>query len=273
MSPELKLVEALARLGGNAAMAHYGTAVADYKSANAPVTAADRAANDSIVAGLRAAFPADYILSEESADDKERLGASRVWVVDPLDGTKEFLAENGEFSVMIGLVEDGRPVLGVVYLPATNVLYSAELGGGATVERLGTRSPLQCLYVNSNPLRMVTSRSHADPLLEDVQARLQITDVHPSGSVGIKCALIAETERDLYIHPGPYLKEWDTCAPEIILREAGGDVVDCTGAPLTYNKLVPVQTHGIVACAPGALPRVLAALRPIFALRTEPEPA
>jgi 3'(2'), 5'-bisphosphate nucleotidase len=273
MSPELKQVEALARLGGNTAMRHYGGVTAEYKAANSPVTAADREANENLVAGLQALFPGDPILSEESADSHRRLTAKRVWIVDPLDGTKEFLAQNGEFSVMIGLVEDGRPVLGVVYLPALNILYSAELGGGATVERMGVRSRLECTYVNGGPLRMVASRSHADPILEQIQQSLHIHDVQPSGSVGIKCALIAENERDLYIHPGPYLKEWDTCAPEIILREAGGDVVDCTGAPLTYNKLVPVQTHGIVACAPGALPRVLAALRPLYAQKAEPEPA
>ena len=273
MSPELKHVEALARLGGNAAMRHYGNVVAEYKAANAPVTAADREANERIVAGLKAAFPGEAILSEESADGQKRLDSKRVWIVDPLDGTKEFIAQNGEFSVMIGLVVDGTPVLGVVYLPALNVLYSAELGGGATVERMGVRTRLQCLYAGDGPLRMVASRSHADPVLQEIQETLHIYDVMPSGSVGIKCARIAERERDLYVHPGPFLKEWDTCAPEIILREAGGDVVDCTGAPLTYNKPVPVQTHGIVACAPGALPRVLAALRPIYARRAEPEPA
>jgi 3'(2'), 5'-bisphosphate nucleotidase len=269
ISPELQHVQALARLGGNAAMLHYDTAIAEYKSPNAPVTEADRAANERIVEGLRAAFPGEPILSEESADDQARLNAQRVWIVDPLDGTKEFLARNGEFSVMIGLVEAGRPVLGVVYLPALNILYSAELGRGAIVEQLGVRTPLQCTYVNGGSLRMVCSRSHSDPILEELQQTLQIYDVQPSGSVGIKCALIAENRRDLYIHPGPYLKEWDTCAPEIILREAGGEVVDCTGAPLTYNKQIPVQTRGIVACAPGALPRVMAALRPVVATRAE----
>ena len=273
MSPELKHIEALARLGGNAAMLHYGSATAEYKAANAPVTAADHEANERIVAGLSSAFPGEPILSEESADGKKRLTARRVWIVDPLDGTKEFLAQNGEFSVMIGLVENGRPVLGVVYLPALNVMYSAELGAGATVERMGVRSRLECTYVNDGPLRMVASRSHADPVLEEIQQMLHIYDVRASGSVGIKCALIAENDRDVYVHPGAYLKEWDTCAPEIILREAGGEIVDCTGELLTYNKPVPVQPHGIVACAPGALPRVLAALRPIYAGKAEPEPA
>jgi 3'(2'), 5'-bisphosphate nucleotidase len=269
MSPELKHIEALARLAGNAAMRYYGTTAVEYKSANSPVTAADRAANECILAGLAAAFPEDPVLSEESADLRTRLDSERVWIVDPLDGTKEFLAQNGEFSIMIGLVENGRPTLGVVYLPATNVLFSAQLGAGASVERFGEREPLRCLEVNGGPLRLVVSRSHADPVLLQMQAALQIDDVLSSGSVGIKCARIAERERDLYIHPSPYLKEWDTCAPEMILLEAGGLVLDCTGVALRYNKPVPVQTHGIVACAPGAMPRVMAAITPIYARRNE----
>ena len=257
MSAELKQVEALARLAGQAALRFYGSATAEYKDGNSPVTAADHAANEVIVAGLRAAFPADAILSEESKDSFERLASERLWIVDPLDGTKEFLAQNGEFSVMIGLAVRGEPVLGVVYVPATDVLYSAERGGGAWVERAGRKERLSCAHVNGKPLRIVGSRSHPDPLLVRMQDALGITDVRPSGSVGIKCALIAERERDLYIHPVPYLKEWDTCAPEILLREAGGAVTDCTGAPLRYNKEDPVQPHGIVACAPGGMARVL----------------
>ncbi|HEY0303828.1 MAG TPA: 3'(2'),5'-bisphosphate nucleotidase CysQ, partial [Longimicrobiales bacterium] len=183
MSPELKHVEALARLGGNAAMRHYGAVTAEFKAANSPVTAADREANDRIVAGLKAAFPGEPILSEESADSHKRLDAKRVWIVDPLDGTKEFIAQNGEFSVMIGLAVDGTPVLGVVYLPALNVMYSAELGGGAYVERMGVKTRLQCLYADNGPLRMVASRSHADPILQEIQETLHIFDVMPSGSV------------------------------------------------------------------------------------------
>lgn len=270
ISSELKHVEALARFAGNTAMRYYGTATVQNGSTASPVTEADRASNDCIVAGLKAAFGRDPVLSEESADSQARLSSDRVWIVDPLDGTKEFLAQNGEFSVMIALAVGGVPALGVVYLPATNVLYSAEAGAGAWVERMGERRALVCEYA-SGPLRMVASRSHPDSLLQQMQEALHITDVMPSGSVGIKCARIADGERDVYIHPGPYLKEWDTCAPEIILREAGGTVTDCTGSPLTYNKAVPLQTHGILACAPGVLARVLVGITPIYAMRGEPE--
>jgi 3'(2'), 5'-bisphosphate nucleotidase len=260
---ELDAAVRLAREAGGAAMAFYGRARAETKSGGSPVTEADHAANDVIVAGLRAAFPGDSILSEESRDDRSRLESRRVWIVDPLDGTKEFLAENGEFSIMIGLVEAGEPVLGVVYRPDGDLLYRAAAGEGARVEWSGTEAPLEPA-APSGALRMVGSRSHSDPLIEAMREALGVTDVAPSGSVGVKCALIAEGRRDLYVHPVPYLKEWDTCAPEVILREAGGTVTDCRGERLRYNKEDPRQPHGILATAPGAHDRVLEVIRPLY---------
>lgn len=260
------LVEAtrLARAAGAVAMAHYGRAARTDKADASPVTEADRASNHVILEGLRRAFPADAVLSEEAADSEGRLGAARVWIVDPLDGTKEFLAQNGEFSVMIGLAEGGAPVLGVVYLPDGDVLYAAARGLGAWVERGGRRRPLRRAPVDGRPLRMVQSRSHGDPLTAAVQRALGVTDILPCGSVGVKCARIAEGDRDLYVHPVAYMKEWDTCAPEVVLREAGGSVTDCRGEALRYNKRDPVQPHGIIACAPGALPRVLERVLPLL---------
>lgn len=257
---ELEVACAAARAGGQQAMRFYGTAEATYKEGLSPVTAADHAANDVILAHLAEAFPGDAWLSEESADRGDRLGASRVWIIDPLDGTKEFLAQNGEFSVMIGLAVDGEAVVGAVYAPATDTMYAAARGAGAWVERAGQRAPLRVPEGPGGAPRLVGSRSHPDPLVLRIQEELGITDVRPSGSVGIKCALIAEGDRDLYVHPVPYLKEWDTCAPEVVLREAGGRVTDCRGEPLRYNKPKPNQPNGILASAPGAgasLPRVV----------------
>jgi 3'(2'), 5'-bisphosphate nucleotidase len=270
MSPELLLAETLARLAGQAILPFYGRVQAEYKDEDSPVTAADRVANDHIVRGIADRFPLDAILSEESRDSRHRLEAARVWIVDPLDGTREFIAQNGEFSVMIALVEHGQPRVGVVYLPATDVLYSAESGAGAWVQRAGLRQPLNCAPINGAPLRLVGSRSHHDPLLQEMQHALGITDVMPCGSVGVKCALIAEQRRDLYIHPVPYLKEWDTCAPEVVLREAGGSVFDCTGKPLRYNKADPVQPHGMVACAPGDHGRILNCITRLYQAAREP---
>ena len=247
-------------------MAHYGTAESSAKAGGSPVTAADHAANAVIIDAIRAAYPGDAILSEESKDSADRLTASRVWIVDPLDGTKEFLARNGEFSIMIGLAVDGEAVLGVVYMPDGDRLYAAARGIGATME---VECEKQGLRTDRNhwPPRMVGSRSHADALTLLIRDRLGVTDVAPSGSVGVKCALIAEGKRDLYVHPVPYLKEWDTCAPEVILREAGGEVTDCLGEPLRYNKPDPRQPNGILACGPGILLRALETVRDVYASR------
>lgn len=233
---------------GRRILRHYGTAEHQTKAGGSPVTAADLEANAYLVEAIGQAFPGEPVLAEESADPAGRQGADRLWIVDPLDGTKEFLAENGEFSVMIGFVEAGRPRVGVVYLPARGLLYAAGSGVGAWSERGGRRRELHCVPAAVGGLRLVGSRSHPDPLLVEMTGALGIEDVRPSGSVGIKCALIAEGERDLYIHPVPYLKEWDTCAPELIVTEAGGVVTDCLGEPLEYNKERPAQPHGIVAC-------------------------
>jgi len=221
------------------------------KGVNDPVTAADHAANDVICAALRDAFPGDALLSEESRDSGERLSAERVWIIDPLDGTKEFLAANGEFCVMIGLAVAGSPVLGVVYAPATDTLDRAATGQGAFREHGGVTTRLACVPADPDRIRLVGSRSHPSETLVAACAALGIDDVLPSGSVGIKCGLIAEGARDLYLHPVPYLKEWDTCAPELVLREAGGWVSDCFGQPLRYNKPAVRQPAGILAATPG----------------------
>lgn len=260
-SARLGVAERAARAGGEAALRYYGTAVAWEKENRSPVTAADMAANRAIAAILRAEFPDDAVLSEESADSAERLSRRVVWIVDPLDGTKEFLARNGEFSIMIGVAEAGTPVLGVVYLPVDDILYSAIRSGGAWVERNGGRARLSCAEADLSSLRMVGSRSHPDPFIDEIRTALGITDVEPCGSVGVKCGRIAEGRRDLYIHPVPYLQEWDTCAPEILLREAGGTVSDCLGDPLRYNKVDPRQPHGILARGAGPLDHVVAAVR------------
>jgi 3'(2'), 5'-bisphosphate nucleotidase len=185
--------------------------------------------------------------------------------VDPLDGTKEFLAGIDEFAVMVGYAWQGEPIAGVVYLPARGLLYGAGSGGGAWAEGAdGIRRPLRAVPADRTSLRMVGSRSHGDALIERMRQALGVTDVRPSGSVGVKCGLIAEGERDLYIHPVPYLKEWDTCAPEIVLREAGGTVTDCTGARLAYNKPEPAQPHGIVASAGELHNWIIDTIRPLY---------
>lgn len=246
---ELPLVEALIRQAGARVREFYDHDVTvTWKGENDPVTAADHAANALLVAGLRRAFPNDGILSEEAADDTSRLTRRRVWIVDPLDGTKEFIGRIGEFSLMVGLAVDGKPVLGVVYQPVVDLLYRGIPGHVAEVVEQGVVRPLAVSGVaDPAQMRLVVSRSHRDPLVDAVCRDLGITHDRPSGSVGLKVGLLATSQCDLYLHPSPGLKEWDTCAPDAILRAAGGTISDCWGEPLMYNKTNVRQRQGLVA--------------------------
>ncbi len=237
---EMAVISAAARRAGGAILHWYGRATEATKDGGSPVSEADHAANRTLLDALGEHFPHDAVLSEESRDRPERLAAERVWIIDPLDGTREFLDGVAEFSVMIGLAVSGRPVLGVVYEPVSRRLFRAVRGHGAWLEQGGTVRQLRPPAA-MRPPRLVGSRSHPDPLIARMRDALDVVDEQPSGSVGVKCARIALGERDLYVHPVPYLKEWDTCAPEIILREAGGSVTDCRGQALRYNKPDPVQ--------------------------------
>jgi 3'(2'), 5'-bisphosphate nucleotidase len=260
----LAFAAAAASEAGRLILGYYGNTAHETKVGGSPVTEADLAANAYLIETIGRSFPDEPVLAEESADPEARRSADRLWIVDPLDGTKEFLAQNGEFAVMIGWVAEGSPRAAVVYLPARGLLYAAGSGTGAWVESGGSRRTLRCAPADAGRLRMVGSRSHPDPLIEAMRRALRIEDVRPSGSVGIKCALIAEGERDLYIHPVPFLKEWDTCAPELIVTEAGGVVTDCRGEPLQYNKDSPSQPHGIVACGSDVHEAVLRVIKPLY---------
>lgn len=246
--------------GGAAACTFYGGAYEiEEKSRNNPVTAADHASNRAILSVLGAERPDDGILSEESPPPAEERLGGRLWVVDPLDGTKEFIAQNGEFSVMVGLAVDGRTVLGAVQQPAIDRVFVGIVDVGAwtlTAERdangVQTGWAVESLELDpaashEGPVRFVRSRSHPDERLTIIAQELGDIEEVISGSVGIKCALVARDAADLYVHPVPFLKEWDTCAPEAVLRGAGGRVTDCAGQPLEYGSPDPRQHGGIFA--------------------------
>ena len=170
-----------------------------------PVTDADRVANDLIVTRLLREFPHDGVLAEESVDTERRLKKSRVWMVDPLDGTTGFIQGNGDFAVQIGLVENGECVVGVVYQPATDVLYRATRGGGTWIER--PHSEVEQAYVsdreNLASMRLAASRSHRSPRMSTVVSQLGFKDEIQRGSVGIKIGLLVERQCDVYIHLSP----------------------------------------------------------------------
>jgi 3'(2'), 5'-bisphosphate nucleotidase len=241
------------------------------KAGDEPVTEADRAANRLIVDGIRAAFPDDGVLSEEAPDDGSRLARARVWMIDPLDGTKDFIRGWDGFATMIGLLDGERPVLGVVYQPVGDRLYFATFGGGAWMrEGPGDVAPVR-LHVSDvedlTQIRMVASKSHRDEVIDRVRARLGITDELNVGSVGLKLGLIARGERDLYVNPASLSKLWDACAPEAILVEAGGRLTDLGGAPLAYRGAELGNTRGLIASNGRVHDAVVAQLASLFAGR------
>jgi 3'(2'), 5'-bisphosphate nucleotidase len=247
---ELEVAIAIAREAGALVKTFCGQGIdVDRKAGNEPVTEADRAANRLIVEGLRAAFGADGFLSEEAPDDGSRFTHDRVWMVDPIDGTKDFIRGEPGFANMIGLLVGDRPALGVVYQPLTDRLYYASRGQGAfVVEAGGAPSRLQVSNISDvAQIRMVASKSHRDEVIDQVRDELGITDELNVGSVGLKLGLIARGDRDLYVNPNSFAKLWDSCGPEAILVEAGGRLTDAHGAPLQYRTPELGNIHGLIA--------------------------
>lgn len=250
---ELRVVCELARTAGAAILEHYEgpLKIAQKNSENdlEPVTQADTIANDLIVTHLKREFPDDGILAEESVDTTHRLEKSRVWMVDPLDGTNGFIDGNGDFAVQIGLAVDGQCVLGVVYQPLPGVLYRAVRGEGTWIERPqleSVRATVSQTHTIAD-MRLAASRSHRSPRMNAVVERFGFKEEVRRGSVGIKIGLLIEQQCDVYIHLSSRTKQWDTCAPEVILTEAGGRVSDLFGYPLNYNVPDVQNRNGLIA--------------------------
>jgi len=234
-----------------------------------PVTLADRVANELIVNRIAREFPDDGILAEESPDTERRLGKRRVWMIDPLDGTNGFIDGNGDFAVQIGLAEDGEAVLGVVYQPLTRLLYRAVRGQGTWVERLNTPGaepePARVSALTDFSLMcLAASRSHRSPRMDRVVKAFGVKQEVRRGSVGIKVGLIIEQQCDLYVHLSPRTKQWDSCAPQVILTEAGGRFSDIFGAPITYNSPQVEHRNGLIATNGVAHDQVIRALAPLL---------
>ena len=268
---ELKVVTELARAAGAVLLAHYHSPFLVEKKVNAlqeieEVTAADREANDLIVRRLAAEFPDDGILAEESADTEDRLLKDRVWMIDPMDGTKNFIQRDGDFAVQIGLAVGGQSVAGVVYQPVRDVLYRAARGSGSWIEAANHRPARMSVSTITIPHQMIlaSSRSHRSPRMERVVDRFGFRNEVRRGSVGVKIGLITEREADLYLHLSPSTKQWDTCAPEIVLTEAGGRLTDLFGRPLQYNGVRVDNRNGIVATNGAAHDMVIDSLQPLL---------
>jgi 3'(2'), 5'-bisphosphate nucleotidase len=256
-APDLKAllphVSALAVRAGRAIMEVYeqtdpGTT---YKADDSPLTKADLASHHLLINGLRELTPVLPMLSEESAVTSydDRLNWERYWLIDPLDGTKEFLKHRDEFTVNVALIDRGAPILGVVHAPALDVTYAAARGLGATKQE--GRRPAEPIHVadyRKGGLKVVVSRSHAGPEIEAVLRMLEPVESISVGS-SLKLCLVAEGAAHFYPRLGPTM-EWDIAAAQCVVEEAGGSVTDLDGRPLRYNKPSLENPHFVVCGAP-----------------------
>jgi len=268
---EIQVATELARAAGAVLLKHYYSPFLVEQKINAldeieEVTAADREANELIVTRLQKEFSDDGILAEESTDSDHRLEKDRVWLIDPMDGTKNFIARDGDFAVQIGLAIGGESVVGVVYQPVRGVLYRAARDRGAWMEEEDRPAARMSVSSQTKPSEMVlaSSRSHRSPRMERVVSEFGFKNETRRGSVGVKIGLIAERQADLYLHLSPSTKQWDTCGPEAILAEAGGRLTDLFGQPLRYNGLRIDNRNGIVATNGAAHEMVIRNLAPLL---------
>jgi 3'(2'), 5'-bisphosphate nucleotidase len=233
----LNPLESLARQAGEAIMAIYAQ---DFevteKADHSPLTDADMVSHHRIVSGLAELTPDIPILSEESQATPfaERRRWARYWLVDPLDGTKEFIKKHDEFTVNIALIEGHDPVLGVIYVPASGLGFSGSAEGGAfRRSQDASPQPIQVTASAAAPVRVVGSRSHKSARFSAYLAKLGAHELVSMGS-SLKLCLIAEGKADVYPRLGP-TSEWDTAAAHAVVLAAGGQVVDPNGEPLRYN--------------------------------------
>lgn len=241
------------RAAGAAVMdIHARGVVADIKSDGSPVTEADQAAEDILLAALRDVAPEITVISEENAASHSLAAPDQFFLVDPLDGTKEFLRVDGQgaFTVNIGLIDKGVPVMGIVYAPALDRLFWGADGHGAReINRSGDR-PIAIRPAPAHGVTAVASRSHRDEATNEWLLRYGIEDTIATGS-SLKFCLVAAGEADVYPRFGPTM-EWDTAAGDAVLRAAGGKVVLPDGAPYPYGK-TDYRNGPFVACGDFAL--------------------
>ena len=226
----------------------------EHKDDRSPLTAADMAAHHLIVAGLGALTPEIPVLSEESAgvDWDVRRAWQSYWLVDPLDGTREFVKKNGEFTVNIALIESGEPVFGVVFAPALDELHYGIRGVGAFICDGRSRVPIATRRPAAAPLHVAASRSHMDPRTAAAIARMGEVTLLGMGS-SLKFCRMAEARLDVYPRFAP-TSEWDTAAGQCVLEAAGGVVLTLDGKPLAYNSKDSLLNPDFLALGDDSLP-------------------
>jgi 3'(2'), 5'-bisphosphate nucleotidase len=261
---ELEISKAAALQAGQILLAHYRQPVEIWwKAPGDPVTAADQEASAFLLRTLKKEFPTDDVLSEEQPRSATN-SSPRMWIIDPMDGTREFINHVDEFSVMIGLVMDGKPVAGVIHQPVTGKLYYGAAGAGAFLQESGRDLAIHASD-ERDPSRMTVaiSRSHHTADVNLVCSRLGIERLLPSGSLGLKAGLISCGKAHLYIHAGSETSIWDTCAANIILSEAGGRMTDCDGGRLLYDPAQLRHARGVVASSGVIHERIVEAINDV----------
>lgn len=248
----LKKIIPIVKLAGQAILEVYAKkdiVPVTLKSDHSPLTEADTASHQILVRGIRGLIPELPILSEESQEIsyRERCLWTQYWLIDPLDGTKEFLARNDEFSINVALIQNHKPVLGVIYLPVFDVLYMAIEGEGAYKQEQNHHSNrIQTTSFNSTQLRLTLSRRHHSEKLKDWLVHFSNYTILPHGSA-LKICLVAEGTADLYPRFGN-TSEWDTAAGQCILEEAGGAVLNCEDHhPIEYNRKASLVNPAFLA--------------------------
>ncbi|HBO16910.1 MAG: hypothetical protein UR69_C0001G0127 [Candidatus Moranbacteria bacterium GW2011_GWE2_35_2-] len=248
MNIDIEKIKEIAKKSGEKVLEYYykdyNISYKDSGGKKSPLTEADLASNKIIMEELeKYNFP---ILSEETEDDLSRLQSEYVWIVDPLDGTSDFMEKTGEFSILIGLVKNGEPVLGVVFEPAKNTFYWAEKGKGAFMEKNGKIKKINVSNEdNFQDMTILLSRNHLLESDKKLCENLKIGKQTKRGSTSKMC-VIARGDAEIYVNTSDKTGEWDTCAPQVVLTEAGGKIVDMRGKELMYNKKNPKNLNGFV---------------------------
>ncbi len=230
----------------------------EIKADNTPVTSADIAAHNIITSALKALSPDIPVLSEEDAEIpfSEREHWQRYWLVDPLDGTGEFIAGSGDFSVIIALVEHNRPIMGIVYVPMTEVCYYAIAGLGAYKRDASSEVRIvsrQLAVEQSPPLKLAVSRRQDPQSVLKLFSHSKHCELIVLGGAALKSCLVAEGKADCYVRIGP-TGEWDTGAAQIIVEEAGGQIMDIGLQPLSYNERESLENPNFIVVGSPHLP-------------------
>jgi 3'(2'), 5'-bisphosphate nucleotidase len=244
----LPTVQDIARRAGAVIMEVYAQDFdVDHKADASPVTVADTRAEALIVPALHSLLPGVPVVAEEAAScgDTPPVGAV-FWLVDPLDGTREFVSRNGEFTVNIALIEDGVPVLGVIFVPVTDQLYGAVVGAGAWLQHGGLKRAIHCRSTPAAGATLACSRSHGDDAAMVAWLRGRPVAARITAGSSLKFGLIAAGTADVYPRFGRTM-EWDTAAGHALVLAAGGQVSDLSGAPLRYGK-AGFENPSFVAC-------------------------